>query len=355
MDTVSCVPYDYDIFIGIDVDKKSFAFTVQNRIDMSRSKKIPSSPEQLYNYINNNFRDKRVLCAYEAGPTGYNLYDYMLDKKQPCLVLSPASIPKASNERVKNNRLDSERIVRHLKSGDLHPVRVPTEPYRQLRQLISARENYSRQSTVAKQRIKAMLLFEHIDNSITDTDRHWSSIYIEHLKAIKCQDVMRCKLDMLLSDLGYARAQLLKVHKELKAFCVNNPEVDRYRHYVQSIPGIGFVISLTILARIGDPCNLTNVREIGAFAGVVPKEHSTGDVISHGSITHIGNSNLRHLLVEASWVAIKYDTELNQFFNRIRSRHHPRIASKKAIIAVARKLTQRVYKVLKEQRTYEIR
>ena len=133
------------------------------------------------------------------------------------------------------------------------------------------------------------------------------------------------------------------------------PDIETYRSYLQSIPGIGLVTSLTILARIGDPERLTDIREIGAFAGVVPKEKSTGDTINRGSITHAGNAALRSLLVEASWVAIRRDKELEQFYNRIRSRHHPRIASRKAIVAVARKLTQRIYKVLKEQRMYEIR
>lgn len=348
-------PNDYDVFIGIDVDKKSFAFTAQDHNIMSRSKKIPSNPEQLYNYIRNNFDNRRVLCAYEAGPTGYGLYDYLVQREQPCVMVSPAAIPKASNERVKNNRLDSERIARYLKSGELQPIRVPSEPYRQLRQLISMRENYSSQSTVAKQRIKSLLLFEHIDDSPIDIVQHWSRAYINYIKTLPCSDIIRRKLDMLLEDLDYAREHILKVLEELKALCVAYPDINSYRCYLQSIPGIGFVVALTILARIGDPQHLTNVREIGAFTGLVPRERSTGDTVRYGSITHIGNNKLRRLLVEASWITIRHDAELAQFYYRIKSRHHPQAAPKKAIIAVARKLTQRIYKVLKERRMYEIR
>ncbi|MBU0605088.1 MAG: IS110 family transposase [Candidatus Omnitrophica bacterium] len=355
MGTVSYLPRDYDVFIGIDVDKNSFSFTVQDHNMMNRSKKIPSSPEQLYNYIGNNFSNQRVLCAYEAGPTGYNLHDYLSQKDQLCLVLSPFSIPKASNERVKTNRLDSERIVRYLKSGELRPIRVPSEPYRQLRQLIGMRENYSCQSTTAKQRIKSLLLFEHLNEHIDDTRQNWSGMYIDRLKQIPCSGTIRCKLDLLLADLAYCHTQQLRVLKELKALCDKHPDIDRYRGYLQSIPGIGSVIALTILARIGDPEHLANVREIGAFIGVVPKERSTGDTIQRGSVTRLGNNTFRRLIIEASWIAIKYDTELAQFYHRIKARHHPRIASRKAIVAVARKLTQRIYKVLKEQRTYEIR
>ena len=355
MAAVTYLSSNYDVFIGIDVDKKSFAFTVQDHNIMNRSKKIPSSPEQLYNYIRNNFDGQNVLCAYEAGPTGYHLYDYLTQKEQPCVMVSPASVPKASNERVKNNRLDSNRIARYLKSGELKPIRVPSEPYRELRELMGIRHNYSNQSKIAKQRIKALVLFEHLGDPVGDEDQRWSGAYIRHLKKLPCSSVIRSKLDMLLSDLDYAREQQLKVIKELKRFCVTHAEIDSYRRYLQSIPGIGFITSLAILARIGDPSNLTNVREIGAFTGLVPREKSTGDTVHHGSITHLGNSELRALLVEASWVAIRRDAELGQFYHRIKSRHHPQAAAKKAIVAVARKLTPRIYKVLKEQRTYEIR
>ena len=68
----------YDTFIGIDVDKKSFSFTVKDNNGMMRSKKIPSDPEGFHNYIKKNFADKKILCAYEAGPTGYHLYDYLI-------------------------------------------------------------------------------------------------------------------------------------------------------------------------------------------------------------------------------------------------------------------------------------
>jgi transposase len=356
MNTVTYLPSAYDVLIGIDVDKKSFSFNVQDHNAMNRSKKIPSSPEQLYNYINKNFKNQRVLCAYEAGPTGYNLYDYLTQKEQPCVMVSPAAIPKASNERVKNNRLDSERITRYLKSGELKTIRIPSEPYRELRHFVSIRHNYVRQGALAKQRIKALLLFEHIIDDDADERRQcWSNAHIERIKCIPCTETIRYKLDLLLADLSYARNQLSKVLRQMRIFCTRHPDVDRHRRYLESIPGIGFVTALAILARIGDPCYLTNIRELAAFVGVVPREKSSGTSVQRGSITHLGNAALRTLLIEASWIAIRHDTQLEQFYHRIKNRHHPGIAAKKAIVAVARKLTQRIYKVLKEQRMYEAR
>lgn len=52
-------PQEYDIFIGIDVDQKSFAFTVKNHDTMNNSYKIPASPENLYQHIHNRYNNKK--------------------------------------------------------------------------------------------------------------------------------------------------------------------------------------------------------------------------------------------------------------------------------------------------------
>ena len=62
---------NYDVYIGLDVDKNSYVFTVYDEV-MKKSRKIPANPGHLFNYVKNNYPGKRILFAYEAGPTGYN-------------------------------------------------------------------------------------------------------------------------------------------------------------------------------------------------------------------------------------------------------------------------------------------
>lgn len=350
--TPTYLPKEYDIFLGIDVDKNNFSFTVEDHNNMSKVKTIPSQPEQLYSYVKNHFSDKKVLFAYEAGPTGYHLHDYLSAKKQDCLVVSPLSIPKAPNQKVKNNRIDSRKIVEELKAGKLKSIRIPQGSYRELRHLINLRENYAYNRKVAKQRIKALLLYTNLCSSLKDIEQNWSNNYIRVLKDLPCADAVRQRLNMLLMDLDYARSQTLSILQQLRTFVNLHQEIQENVCYLVSIPGIGFITAVTVLGRIGDPLKLKNVRELSAFTGLIPTEHSTGDNVNHGSITHLGNGVLRSLLIEAAWSAIRKDKELNQFYFRIKNRHHPNIGARKAIVAVARKLTQRIYRVLKEKRLY---
>jgi hypothetical protein len=64
---------------------------------------------------------------------------------------------------------------------------------------------------------------------------------------------------------------------------------------------------------------------------------------------------LRNKLIQSAWTAIRKDPELRAFYRRIYQRHPKKVAARKAIVAVARKLTTRIYVVLKEQRPYVIR
>jgi transposase len=352
MTNLTYQPKDYNAFIGLDVDKNNFSFTICNHAQQKISKRIPSNPEHLYNYIKKEFDCKKVICAYEAGPTGFNLYDYLRSKGISCFITTPSSIPKAPNERVKNNRIDSGKIADHLMSGKLKPIRVPEGTYRELRHLAMIREEYSAKRKVAKQQIKALLLYENLYSLIQDAGRDWSIRYLHILRIIPCSFAVRQRLDRLLDDLDYAHQKLLWINKTLTTYCQEHEEIRPYIHYLQSIPGIGFVIAVSILGKIGDPVYLRNPRELAAFMGLVPIEHSTGDSIHRGSITRLGDKTIRFMMIEAAWVAIRFDKQLGQFYYRVKSKHHSHFASKVAITAVARKLTQIIYRVLKDKREY---
>lgn len=348
-------PKQFDIFIGIDVDQTSFSFTVKDHEHMNISKRIAAEPENLYRHIMNVYNGKKVICAYEVGGTGYRLYDYLVSRDIPCLMVSPPSMPKPANARVKNNRLDSHKIAKSLKSGELPSIRVPHQTYRDLRHLLRCREDYVHSGRIAKQRIKALLLYAGLHRSIAEPSSHWSNRYIQELKKLDClTQATRQRMDMLLADLAYHRQQNLKVLKELRAFCQQHPLIHQHLSYLRSIPGIGFVTGISILGYIGDPSCLEDPCQLAGFIGLVPREHSTGNKSRRGSITHLGSPILRSLIIEAAWVAKKKDVRLEQFFHRVRSKnnHDAGIAARKAIVAVARKLTMIIYRVLKDQRNY---
>lgn len=347
------IPYNYDIFFGLDVDKKSIAVTLKDHGSLQKSFKVPYSATSLLNYTRKHFADQRVAFVYEAGPTGFGLHDELTAAQHTCLVVSPAMVPTAPGKRVRTNRLDSKKLAEGLRGGQLEPIHVPAAKYRELRHLVQLRDTHVRQLTATKCRIKSLLLYEGI--AFPDPQERWSVQVLQQLQELPCSGAVRFKLDRLLDTLQFHFLTAARVQKEVRRFCHNDPELRQNIAYLASLPGIGTITATHALARLGDWREIDNVRQIAGFLGLVSREDSTGETEKRGPITRQGDSRLRNKLIQCAWTAIKRDPELRAFYRRVYQRQPRKLAARKAIVAVARKLTMRMYAVLKEQRPFVLR
>lgn len=346
-------PMNFDMFAGLDVDKSSISITFMDHQNMIQHMRIPYNADNLVNYVRRHFAEKKVIFAYEAGPTGYGLHDRLTGQGYPCLVAPPSTIPKVPGRRVKTNRLDSKKIAELLRGGQLKSIHVPSLPYRHLRHLTQLRDVLVRQVQSSKMRIKSLLLFEGI--AFPDPEGKWSRRVIGQLRELPCGEAIRFRLDHLLANLEFQQKEVLQTLRQIRRFCRQDPELSRCIQYLISLPGIGWIVASQVLARVGDWRELGNVRQMSAFLGLVPTENSTGETVRRGSITRAGNPRLRSKLIQSAWVAIRRDAELREFFDRIYRRHPADCGARKAIVAVARKLTSRIYAVLHEQRPFVLR
>lgn len=347
------IPYQYDIFAGLDVDKKSMAVTFINHNKWLNSLRLPHSSEHLLNYVRKHFPEQRVAFTYEAGPTGFGLYDDLMAEGYPCLVVAPSMVPMAPGQRVKTNRLDSKKLSESLRGGQLRSIHVPATNYRELRHLVQLRDTHVRELTATKCRIKALLLYQGMP--FPAADGRWSARVLGQLLELPCSKAVRFKLDYLIGSLHFHFNSAAAVQKEIRHFCNNDPELKQSIILLTTIPGIGWIVATHLVARLGDWREIDNVRSIASFLGLVSSEHSTGEKENRGAITRTGDSRLRNKLIQSAWVTINKDPELRAFYRRVYQRHAKKVAARKAIVAVARKLTTRIYAVLKQQRPFVLR
>jgi transposase len=299
------VPRDYDVFAGLDVDKRSISVTFTDHQGLIRSLRMPYNVEHLVNHVRKHFAAKRVVFGYEGGPTGYGLYDGLEAQAYRCLIATPSMIPRAPGQRVKTNRLDSRGLSENLRGGQLKSIHVPTPVYRELRHLTQLRDTVVQESAATKQGIKSLLLFEGIDFPPAPPGSQWSFLVKDKLRKLSCSNTVRFKLDQLLESLEFSEKQVVKVTKEIRRFCKNDPELSQCIEYLRSLPGIGWIVASQLMARIGDWRELKNIRQLAGFVGLVPTEHSTGERTDRGSITHTGDGRLRAKLIQAAWSAIR--------------------------------------------------
>ncbi len=346
-------PRSYDVFAGLDVDKRSIVATFTDWGQSEKSLRMPYNSEHLLNYVRRHFPNQRIAFVYEAGPTGFGLFDDLVAQGHPCLVVAPSMVPRAPGQRVKTNRLDSKSLARKLRGADLHSIHIPSPTYRELRHLVQLRDTHVHQVVATKCRIKALLTYQGIE--FPSANGTWSASVVGELQRLSCTGAVRFKLNDLIRTLKFHLQSAAATEKEIRSFCKNDPELRQNITLLKSISGIGWVVATHLAARLGDPDEITKVDQIAGFLGLAGSEHTTGDHENRGSITGVGDKRLRGKLIQSAWVAITKDPELREFFERIQKRHPKKYAARKAIVAVARKLTTRIYAVLKQQRPYTLR
>ena len=114
---------------------------------------------------------------------------------------------------------------------------------------------------------------------------------------------------------------------------------------------MGVDIRIANPIEIGDISRFSKVEKLHAYSGVIPSVHSSGGRIYHGKIIKAGNKWLRWAVIEAVWPAIKVDVRLKVFYQNRAWRKGPNVAK----VATARRMLTIVYRVLKEERAYDIR
>ena len=114
--------------------------------------------------------------------------------------------------------------------------------------------------------------------------------------------VARFCLDVLARQYVAITAEIGAIDKRIHAWHRSCEESRR----LEEIPGIGPIVATALVAEIGDWKAVPSGRNLAAWIGLVPKQHSTGGKERLGSITKQGNRYLRWLLVAGAMAVIRY-------------------------------------------------
>jgi len=243
-------------------------------------------------------KGKKLVFAYEAGPCGYGLYRHLTRKGHTCLVVAPAKIPRKPGDRVKNDKRDATNLCRLLRSNDLKSVYVPQIADEAIRDLCRAREDAVSDLKTAKHRIKSFLLRHDIRfNGKAD----WKTPHLRWLGEVKCetsaQQVVFQEYVRAMAQ-GFERVERLEIEltQHVKSWRLS-PVVEA----LQALRGVRFTVAVTAIAELGDLTRFEKPRQLMAFLGLHPSEHSTGERRRLGGITKTGNTHARRALVEGAW------------------------------------------------------
>lgn len=239
-----------------------------------------------------------VSFFYEAGPCGYGLYRLLTSLGHECTVVSPSLIPKKPGEHVKTDRRDSVTLARTGRAGDLTPVWVPGLDQEAMRDLSRAREDMKSMERRARQRLSGFLL-RH--GKVYSGKTRWTQAHFRWLEKVKFENpiqqiVFQEYLDVVIESRERVAGIIKEMERALKDWSMA-PVVEG----LMALRGVSFITAMSTAAELGDITRFDSPRQLMAYLGLVPSEHSSGSRRRQGGITKAGNGHVRRLLVESAW------------------------------------------------------
>jgi len=261
---------------------------------------IPNTPgevERLARRLNKGHAE--LEFCYEAGPCGYGIHRQLTNLGHKCIVVATSKIPRAPGERIKTDRRDSQKLAILHRSGDLTPVWVPDELHEAMRDLTRARIDASIQLTRSRNQLLAFLLrhgriYPSPGKHWTHRHRSWlaGQTFAQPAHQIVFQDYMEAVFTAM-----ERRDQLIGRIETLVPAWSMGPLVEALR----GLRGLDMLSAVTFVAAVGDLNRFDTPRQLMAYLGLVPSEHSSGGRVGRGGITKTGNREARRMLIEAAW------------------------------------------------------
>jgi transposase len=236
-----------------------------------------------------------VRAVYEAGPTGYGLARRAALRGLDVRVCHPERTSRRPGDRIKTDARDSERLARLLLAGGLTLVRVPEPAEEQLRDLVRAREDLRSDLMRCRHRLSKLLLRR---------ERYWpdSAWTQRHRAWLDRQRFGDRASEEVFSDYLHAHDHLVARRDRLEralAACAADSPWARTVANLRCLRGIDTLSAVGLCAEIGD-FGRFRPKQLAAYLGIVPSEHSSGERRRQGEITRAGSKHARRLLVEAA-------------------------------------------------------
>jgi transposase len=289
-------------FLGLDVHAETIAVAVAEpgRGEVRSLGIIPNEPTALRKLIQ-KLGKKNLRACYEAGPTGFALYWQLTELGVECDVIAPTLIPKKAGERIKTDRRDALKLARCFRAGDLTAVWVPDQAHEALRDLVRAREAAKYDQHRARQRLSKFLL--RTAKKPPGGCSTWSVRYVEWIRALRYEHVAQeaTRIDYL-TEVDHASERVRRLEQAIDdAVKQASPSVKAVIDGLQALRGVGKLSATTLAVEIGSFSRFESAKQLMAYCGVVPSEHSSGNTRRQGAITKTGNAHVRRVLFESAW------------------------------------------------------
>jgi transposase len=280
------------------------------------------------------------LVGIEACPSAH-YWSRELQALGHTVKLMPPSYVKAYLKRSKNDANDAAAICEAVTRPSMRFVPTKSEQQQSGLMLHRSRQLLVRQRTMLSNAIRGHMAELGI---ISGKGRNGMAALLQiiaNAEDDRIPPIARLCLEVLARQYKALTAEIGSIDKRIHAW--HRPCEDSRR--LEQIPGIGPIVATALVAEIGDWKQFRSGRNLAAWIGLVPKQHSTGGKERLGSITKQGNRYLRWLLVTGAMAVIRYARQHGTkrlWLTRLIERRPAKVAA----VALANKIARMAWAIM---------
>jgi len=289
-------------WVGLDVHAETIAIAVAEKDGtVGFVSTIPNRPDAIRRALKKLEKGGKLHACYEAGPCGYGLYWQLAEMGIECDVVAPTLIPVKAGDKVKTDRRDAEKLARLLRSGDLTAVWVPDAEQQALRDLVRARHAAKRDQLRHRHRLGKFLL--QLDARRPEKILAWGIKHMTWLEGLTLPHASHQEVLVdYLNEVKRAKERIERLEQAIDAGIARAPKhLQELIAALQTLRGVAKIGAATLVTEVGRFSRFESARQLMAYVGVVPREHSSGGSTHRGSISKTGNARMRHVVGEAAW------------------------------------------------------
>jgi transposase len=326
--------------IGMDVHRDFCEVAIVDAGQLRSTGQIETTPEALGLFAASLAPTDRV--ALEVTGNAAEIARILEPHVASVVMVSPHDTG-ISRARAKTDRLDARTLAKLLAAGELDAVWRPDEWTRAMRRRLARRSQLVRARTRAKNEIHAVVIRRlqgrpPVSDPFGVAGRRW-------LAGLELPDDEHETVAGCLRHIDFLDAEIGQLDAVIAREALVNADVLR----LMTVPGVSVITASTFVAAIGPIDRFRGARQLVGYLGLDPRVRQSGvSPARHGRITKQGSASVRHVLVEAAWIAARSPGPLRAFYQRVRARRGAQVA----IVATARKLASLFWCMLTRQQDY---
>ena len=286
-----------ELYVGLDVSLKETSICV---VDVSgqivTEGKVLSQPLPIAEFLRAKAESAKRI-GLETGPTATWLWHELRALGLPVICIDARHAKAALSLQInKSDRNDAVGLARIMQCGWYKEVQVKSLLRHEVRAVLNSRAQLVKTKCDLENQIRGLL--KNLGLVIAKAGGHIFRRRAEEL--IGGHRLLQDAVRPLLAVHEVVRREIAGVTRKLLALARNNDESRR----LMTAPGIGPINALAFCAAIDEPSGFRRSRSVGAYFGLTPRRHASGEVDWSGRISKCGDAMVRTYLFEAAGVLL---------------------------------------------------